>query len=139
MTHLNRIGGKALAGGELEELFLAYFNNRMTVLLMMIEHPEISRDVLSIQRQRFFLDDLYHHFLPSKCPTKYRRAFEWLFGFLKVFPNIPPRRIYAAIRMVSLVYEAFGLELSKRVEAVRLEREGMADRRKRNGKKRTSH
>lgn len=114
-----------LAGGKLNELFLAYFNNRMMVLLMMIEHPQISRGVLSVERQRFFLDDLYHHFLPPQCEAKYRRAFEWLFGFLKIYPHISPRHIYQAIQMVGLIYEVFGLELPKRIEAVRLEREGV--------------
>lgn len=121
-----------IAGGELEEVFIAYFNNRMMVLLMLIEHPEISRDVLSVQRQRFFLEDLYHHFLPSHCPSKYRKAFEWLFRFLTIYPHVSPRRIYQAIGMVGLIYEAFGLELPRRVEAVRLEREGLP-RRKKNG------
>lgn len=120
-----------LAGGKLDELFRAYFNNRMMVLLMMIENPEISRQVLSVERQKFFLNDLYHHFLPSYCPSKYRRAFEWLFRFLDIFPDITPRRIYQAIQKVELVYEVFGLKLERRAESVRLEREGMA-RRKRN-------
>lgn len=122
---------RLLAGGKLKELFLAYFNNRMMILLMMIEHPETSRKAISIERAKFFLEDLYHHFLPPHCETKYRRAFEWLFCFLEVFPQVTPQRIYRAIRMVGLVYEAFGLELPKRLEAIRLEREGMA-RRKRN-------
>lgn len=111
---------------ELYNLFKAYFNNRMTVLLMMIEHPEISRDVLSVERQKFFLKDLYHHLLPSPCPVKYRRAFQWLFRFLDAFPKVSPWRIYLAIEMVGIIYDAFGLELPKRMEAVRLEREGMA-------------
>ena len=132
MNRVRKIADKALAGGELEELFTAYFNNRMTSLLMMIERPEISREVLSVERQRFFLEDLYHHFLPSKCPTKYRWAFRWLFRFLDIYPDIPSRRIYTAIRMVGFVYETFGLELAPRIESVRLEREGMINRRKKN-------
>lgn len=120
------IGKKGLlAGGKLNELFLGYFNNRMTVLLMMIEHPGIARNLNSVARQRFFLEDLYHHFLPPHCEAKYYRAFEWLFLFLKRYPFVSPRRIYRALQMVGLVYEAFGLELPPRIEAVRLEREGM--------------
>jgi len=130
MKHKREVYVEPLAGDRLEELFRAYFNNRMMVLLMMIEHPEISRQVLSIERQRFFLDDLYHHFLPSGCPSKYRRAFEWLFRFLDVFPDITPLRIYQAIRKVELVYEVFGLKLPRRAESVRLEREGMAKRKR---------
>lgn len=119
-----------IAGGELEEIFTAYFNNRMMVLLMLVEHPGISRDVLSVERQRFFLKDLYHHFLPSGCPSKYRKAFEWMFRFLDIYPDITPRRIYQAIQMIELIYEAFGLELPKRAEAVRLERESLQRRKK---------
>ena len=125
-------GGKGeLAGGKLNELFQAYFNNRMMVLLMMIEHPGISRQALSVERQRFFLEDLYHHFLPPDCETKYRRAFEWLFRFLKLYPHVGPNRIYRGIQMVGLIYEAFGLRLSRRIEAVRLEKEGMTQKRSR--------
>ncbi|GEM_PF-1947399 len=125
------IGKRPLAGGKLKELFQAYFNNRMMVLLMMIEHPGINRQPQSIERQRFFLEDLYHHFLPPHCEAKYRRAFEWLFGFLKRYPDVKPHRIYRGIQMVGLIYEAFGLELPKRIEAVRLEIEGMDKKRKR--------
>lgn len=120
-----------LAGGKLNELFRAYFNNRMMVLLMMIEHPGISRRVHSIERQKFFLEDLYHHFLPPHCENKYRRAFEWLFRFLELYPRLGPERLYRGIQMVGLIYEAFGLELSKRLEATRLEKEGMTRKRSR--------
>ncbi|MBI2166762.1 MAG: hypothetical protein HYU34_00800 [Candidatus Omnitrophica bacterium] len=123
-----RPGGR-LAERELADLFRAYFNNRMMVLLMMIEHPEISREVLSLERQKFFLNDLYHHFLPSRCASKYRRAFEWLFHFLEVFPDVTPRRIYQALKMVGWIYEGFGMEPPRRMEAARLEREGLGGRR----------
>lgn len=125
-----------LAGGKLPELFQAYFNNRMMILLMMIEHPEISRDAFSVSRQKFFLEDLYHHFLPPHAESKYRRAFEWLFRFLEIYPEITPQKIYKAIQMVSLIYEVFGLDLPKRSEAIRLEMEGMG-REKRNAPKKT--
>jgi hypothetical protein len=125
MRKMEKETDEPLAGGRLEELFKAYFNNRMMILLMVIEHPEISREVLSIERQRFFLNDLYHHFLPPNCASKYRRAIDWLFRFLNIYPNVKPSRIYRAIQMVTLVYEAFGLKLSPRVEARRLEKESL--------------
>lgn len=128
-----------IAGGRLEEFFRAYFNNKMWLLLMMIEHPEISRKALSIEHRKMFLEDLYHHFLPSKCLSKYRHAFEWLFRFLEAYPQkVTPRRIYQALQMVSLVYEALGLELPPRIEAVRLEREEGMGRRKKNEQEKTS-
>ena len=124
-----------LAGGKLEDYFRAYLNNRMMVLLMMVEHPVVGRGALAVERQRFFLNDLYHHFLPPHCEPKYRRAFEWLFRFLNIYPDAPPRRIYQAIRMIGLVYEVLGLEPPKRLEAERLEREGIPRKQNQNGKK----
>ena len=126
---------RLLAGGKMNELFLGYFNNRMTVLLIMIEHPAIARNLTSVARQRFFLEDLYHHFLPPGTQPKYHRAFEWLFLFLKRYPNVTPAQIYRALEMVRLVYEMFGLELPPRMEAVRLEKEGMTRNDKRKSKK----
>ena len=124
---------ESLAGGNLNELFLGYFNNRMTVLLMMIEHPGIRRNITTVARQRFFLEDLYHHFLPPHCELRYYHAFEWLFLFLKRYPKVAPQEIYRALQMVRLIYEVFGLELPPRIEAIRLEREGMTrnDKRRR--------
>lgn len=107
----------------LEPLFWAYFNNKMMILLMMIEHPVIAKSVLSVEKQKAFLSDLYHHFLPPHTPSKYHHAFKWLGLFLDRYPDVGPRRIHQAIEMVGRIYEAFGLKLDKRLEAVRIERE----------------
>lgn len=108
---------------DLEPAFWSYFHNKMMMLLMMIEHPLIARSVLSVERQRIFLEDLYHHFVPLDVHSKYHHAFRWLSHFLACYPDVGPRRIYRAMEMVGLIYEAFGLRLDKRLEAVRLERE----------------
>lgn len=107
----------------LRSLFSAYFNNRMMMLLFLIEHPAIARDQLSIEKQKAFLHDPYHHFLPQDSPAKYHRAFAWLRLFLDHWEEARPRRIYRAIHMVGLVYEAFGMKLEPRMEAKRIERE----------------
>src|SRR3990167_1891124 len=86
-----------LGGKKLEDLFWAYFNNKMTVLLMMIEHPEITRSVLSVEKQRAFLKDMYHHFLPTGADPKYHRAFRGLDAFLARYPDIKCQDIYEAI------------------------------------------
>ena len=117
-----------LRGKELEHLFWAYFNNKMTVLLMMIEHPEITRSILSVEKQKAFLNDLYHHFLRSNAGPKYHLAFKWLGRYLDQYPKAGYPEIYKAIQMVGLIYEAFGLALPARLEARRLEREGVNHR-----------
>lgn len=121
-TVFKQRGGK-LQGKYLEHLFWAYFNNKMTILLMMIEHPEIARSVLSAEKQKAFLHDLYHHFLGCGAPKKYHRAFQQLNAFLDRYPNVNYKEIYRAIKMVSLIYEAFGRKLDSRIEAIRIEKE----------------
>ena len=106
-------------------LFKAYFNNKMTILLMMIEHPLIARSVLSVEKQKVFLHDLYHHFLPQNVPMKYHHAFRWLNGFLNWYPEVSPKQIHTAIKMIALIYEALGFRLDKRLEAVRIEKESL--------------
>ena len=114
---------KKLSGKKLENLFWAYFNNKMTILLMMIEHPEIAKSALSCERQKLFLHDLWHHFLSSRAKMKYHHAFRWLERFFECYPDITFRHTYKAIKMIELIYEAFGHCLSPRLEAIRLEKE----------------
>ena len=115
---------------DLKPVFWSYFHNKMMMLLMMIEHPYISRDVLSVEKQKIFLHDVYHHFLPSKAAHKYRLAFKWIDLFLSRFPDNGPRDILKAIDMVGLIYEVFGFRLGARTEEVRL-----ASEMQRNGRK----
>ena len=108
---------------DLEPLFWSYFHNKTMMLLMMIEHPFISRTALSVEKQKMFLHDIYHHFLPPKSASKYHHAFKWLNIFLDRFPDAGPKRTLRAIEMVGLVYEAFGFKMSERVEEMRLKKE----------------
>jgi len=109
----------------LEHLFWSFFHNKMMMLLMMIEHPYLSRQSLSVEKQKIFLHDLYHHFLPRGSAPVYHRAFRWLHLFLDRFPDNGPRRIHRAIEMVGLIYEVFGIRLSKRLEEARLRYESL--------------
>lgn len=102
----------------LENLFWAYFNNKMMILLMMIENPLLTKSILSVEKQKIFLHDLYHHFLPTKTGRKYHRAFKWLRLFLERYPDVPSRSAQRAVRMIAVIYEGFGLKLEKRVESM---------------------
>ncbi len=134
MLEDKKSANKAVFSRDFETLFQAYFNNKMMVLLMMIEHPMIARDAISIERQKLFLHDLYHHFLPSHMPSRYHHAFRWLELFFEKFPDIGPAKIHRATQMVALIYEAFGMRLEPRLVATRIEKEGSGSKRLRNKK-----
>ena len=112
---------------DLESLFWSFFHNKMMMLLMMIEHPFISRNVLYVEKQKIFLHDIYHHFLPAGSERKYHHAFKWLHAFLDKFPDVGPKKTLKAIQMVGLIYEAFGFKLEERIEEIRLKREMISD------------
>lgn len=122
--------GEGIKG--LEDLFWAYFNNKMMMLLLMIEHPFFRRDPVCVAKQKAFLDDLYHHFLPQGSAVRYRRAFQWLQLFLDRYPDFGPARAHRAVEMVERIYEVFGLKLERRLSTERIEREtpGLSDKRR---------
>lgn len=98
----------------LEPLFWAYFNNKMMILLMMIQNPMLTKSIRSVERQKMFLHDIYHHFLPPRVERKYHRAFKWLRMFLERYPDVTSNRNQRAIRMVKMIYEGFGLKFENR-------------------------
>ena len=100
----------------LQALFWGYFNNKMILLLLMIERPDMQRSVRAVEKQKVFLHDLYHHFLPSAAPLKYHRAFRWLNLFLDRYPDVGAKAAARAVKMVSVIYEAFGFDLEKRLD-----------------------
>jgi hypothetical protein len=130
MRHCDTAVKESAGIKDLEATFRAYLNNKMMMLLLMIEHPGIARDVLSVERQRIFLQDLYHHFLPQDAAARFHRVFKWLDLFLTCYPDAGPRRIHRASEMVGVIYEAFGMKLRKRVESIRIEREMIGMRKK---------
>jgi len=98
----------------LEPLFWAYFNNKMMILLMMIQNPMLTKSIRSVERQKMFLHDIYHHFLPARVERKYHRAFKWLRLFLERYPDVTASRNQRAVRMVKMIYEGFGLKFEDR-------------------------
>ncbi len=72
---------------ETEALFRAWFNNRMTVLLILIHHIR-QRDPRMILKIDFFLTDIEHHFVDSHAGEPYRYAFSYLHRYLKVYPAV---------------------------------------------------
>ncbi len=94
----------------LEALFKAYFNNKMTVFLMMIENPALVKNPSVIEKQKIFLTDIYRHFLSGAFCRRYGRAFRWLLVFLEIYPHWTQNRRRAAVRMAGRIYESLGIQ-----------------------------
>lgn len=88
-------------------LFRAWFNNRMTVLLILIHHIQ-QRDPRMILKIDFFLTDIEHHFVDSHAGKPYRYAFSYLHRYLKVYPAVTYKGSHKAVEMVRRIYEALG-------------------------------
>lgn len=88
--------------------FHGWFNNRMCLLLMMIENVK-PRDLRSIFKLEFFLDDIEHHFVPTHSPRYVWGAFRYLKRFLRLYPRIKTRHLVVALKMTARIYEAVGM------------------------------
>lgn len=92
-------------------LFKGFFNNKMTIILLMLQKKKIAPDSLMSLKAVTFFEDLYHHMLPSKFQTSHRRVFQWLTLFFRRFPYVKPVQKRKAIEYLGLVYQMFGLKL----------------------------
>jgi len=105
----------------LNEQFRGYLNNKMTLLLLIIEHPRIARRIVSKEKCKWFLRDLYHHFISQEQAVKVRRRFLWLELFLDREHNASSRRTLKAVKMVAFIYEVLGMRLHSRLEPAQVE------------------
>jgi hypothetical protein len=106
--------------GETEayELFKGWFNNKMTVLIFLIRHPNPKFSRIKGENQIFFLQDLEHHFLrPGKSREAGRQAIRWLKAFCRAYPNgVTERRREKALQMIRRIYDSFGFPLNLKGE-----------------------
>ena len=102
---------RPLGKEETRELFVAYFNNKMTIILLMLQRRVPGTGALAALKAQIFLEDLYHHLLRSEYQQCYGRVFQWLRIFFMRFPNVKPVQKRKAIEYLGLVYRMFGLKL----------------------------
>ncbi len=98
--------------GEQEALTLlkGWFNNKMTIVLIMSQYPHLRRKGTRTDNQLTFLDDLEHHYLRGGVDGKpYFGAIKWLKAFFRVYPvRITSERRGKALEMVKTIYSSFG-------------------------------
>ena len=95
----------------LGRLFVGYFNNKMAVLVFLIQAQRHKPEKAVIHGLRYFLDDLFHHLLDSSKQARYRRVFLWLKRFLGKLPRVRLDQRRRAVRFVQELYDVFGLHL----------------------------
>ena len=93
----------------LGQLFKGFFNNKMTVLIFLIQAKQHKPEARAVNRVCCFLDDLYLHMLTDSNRERYRRVLLWLKRFVQKLPNVKTSQRGRAIDFVRALYEAFGI------------------------------
>ena len=97
-----------------EGLFKGWLNNRMAILIMLVECRKL-RDPKRVLRINFFLEDLRHHYMPSNIEDSVQEAFDYLREFFNDYPAVTDQQCQKALEMVNRVYNALGYESKVKV------------------------
>lgn len=101
---------RALSEETADKILKAYFNNKMTTILLMLQRRDPAIDSVTSMKAVIFFDDLFHHMLRQDDQYTYHRVFKWLRLFFKRFPYVKPVQKRKAIAYIKLVYAVMGLE-----------------------------
>ena len=93
----------------LGQLFKGFFNNKMTVLVFLIQAKQHKPEAGVKSGVCCFLDDLYRHMLKDSKQMQYRRVFIWLKKFVQKLPNVKASQRDRAVDFVRALYEVFGI------------------------------
>ena len=93
----------------LGQLFKGFFNNKMTVLIFLIQVKQHKPEARVLNGVCCFLDDLYRHMLADSNQKRYRRVFLWLKRFVQKLPNVKVSQRSRALDFVRALYEVFGI------------------------------
>ncbi len=121
ISHNSRIYGGGLfkplatANKKMEDLahraaiMKAWFDNRMCLILMLIEIPRF-KDLRTMLKNEMFLEDIERHFIESGAAAYFRNAFRYLRCYFGAYPCVKRRQSEKAIEMIGRIYHAMGYE-----------------------------
>ena len=92
----------------ISQLFQAYFNNKMTLLLFLIQAKTVKPSPHTLEGIAQFMDDLFHHMLTHEIQMEYQHAFEWLKSFFQILPEVTPQQRDQAKGFIRDIYQAMG-------------------------------
>ena len=93
----------------LGQLFKGFFNNKMTVLIFLIQAKQHKPEARAVNGVCCFLDDLCHHILADSKQKRFRRVFVWLKRFVQKLPNVKVSQRGRALDFVQDLYDVFGI------------------------------
>ena len=96
---------------KISQLFTGYFNNKMTLLLFLIQAGKVKLNPELVRTVRGFLDDIFRHMFEGSLQKRYRRMFKWLRLFFEKLPNVNVSQRDKAKDFVREIYDVFGLHL----------------------------
>lgn len=96
----------------LGKLFVGYFNNKMAVLVFLVQAQRHRPDAKAVMGMCCFLDDLYNHMIETSKQARYRRVFLWLKKFVWKMPNVRVDQRERAVLFIQELYAVFGIELN---------------------------
>jgi len=104
----------------LGQLFKGYFNNKMTVLIFLIQAKQHKSEARVVNGVCCFLDDLYHHMLANENQKRFRRVFVWLKRFVQKLPDVKPSQRSRAIDFAQTLYTVFDINLKSETTGAKL-------------------
>lgn len=96
---------------KISHLFQSYFNNKMTLLLFLIQARGVKPNPKLVETVGCFLDDLFRHMLDGALQKRYRLVFKWLKQFFKMLPDVSIDQRDKARDFIRSIYDVFGLHL----------------------------
>lgn len=96
---------------KVSRLFRAYFNNKMTLLVFLIQSKTLKPSPHLLDEIFRFLNDLYHHMLTGANQERHRHVFEWLKAFFQTLPDASQDQRVQAREFVRSLYDAIGMDL----------------------------
>jgi hypothetical protein len=100
---------------QLCELFRGYFNNKMTLLFLLVQLKNMKPNIRSVESVTTFLSDLYRHMLAGETQERYRLIFKWLMLFFRKLPDVSLGQRDKAKGFIRVIYDVFGLRLKPNI------------------------
>ncbi len=96
---------------EVSQLFSRYFNNKMTLLLFLVQAKHVKPNPVLVETVHHFLEDLFRHMFEGRLQKRYRLVFKWLKRFFEKLPDVSVYQRDKARDFIRAIYDAFGLHL----------------------------
>ena len=96
---------------KISQLFTGYFNNKMTLLLFLIQAKQVKPNPMLVGTVHTFLDDMFRHMFEGSLQKRYRRIFKWLKIFFGKLPDVSVYQRDRAKEFIRAIYDVMGLRL----------------------------